>query len=271
VYGFMKLSKLLELYPKDVLGSLFTDNPFVAELALKSSFPCSAEGLLFVSSIMSNFGIHILALNLTCKKELQYMVFFIDYSRAKIKLEKLVEELRKHPNILNIKYKTKVLDEKIISAFAIPTFNLGTYKALILDVEEFSLVLEKIKEVYGTGGEAMLYYIGKILGEIAGEKYRGKRITEKFVIEDCLAFQAFGWGIVEVEYIDVKAQVVSLKVYNLFESIAVKGKKKKPNCHFVRGYLNGIYSRYFNKEVEVIETMCIAKGDPYCRFIVRPK
>ncbi len=63
----------------------------------------------------------------------------------------------------------------------------------------------------------------------------------------------------------------SLKVYNLFESITVKGKKKKPNCRFIRGYLNGIYSRYFNKEVEVIETMCIAKGDPYCRFIVRPK
>ena len=64
---------------------------------------------------------------------------------------------------------------------------------------------------------------------------------------------------------------MSLKVYNLFESITVKGKKKKPNCRFIRGYLNGIYSRYFNKEVEVIETMCIAKGDPYCRFIVRPK
>jgi len=265
------LPKLPELYPKDVLGSLFTDSPFVAELALKSKFPSSAEVLLFVSSIMSKFSIDILALNLTCKKELQYMVFFIDYSRAKIKLEKLIEELRKHPNILDVKYKAKVLDEKIISAFAFPTFNLGAYKVLILGVEEFSSAFEKIKEAYGTGGEALLYHIGKMLGEMAGERYRGKRITGKFVMEDCLAFQAFGWGIVDVEHVDVKAQVVSLKVYNLFESITVKGKKRKPNCHFVRGYLNGVYSRYFNREVEVLETMCIAKGDPYCRFIIRPR
>lgn len=265
------MSNVLELYPKDILGSFLTDNPFIAELAVKANFPSSTEGLAVISNVLLRFNVDILASNLTCKNNVQYMVFILDYTGIKGKIEEIVKELKKNPKILNVKYRTKTLDEKIISMFTTPTFNQGKYDALILGTEELGLVFERIKEVYGTGGEVLLYHIGEMLGEQSGKKYSVKHVTSEFIMEDFLAFQAFGWGIPKIEYVNVEEKTIVVRLYNLFESRVVKGKKDKVNCHFTRGYLKGIYSMFFNKKMKAEEVKCIAKGDPYCLFIIRPE
>jgi predicted hydrocarbon binding protein len=37
-------------------------------------------------------------------------------------------------------------------------------------------------------------------------------------------------------------------------------------CHFVRGYLVGVLSELFGRDVVLEETLCLSKGDPYCEF-----
>jgi len=259
-----------KLYPKDILGTIFTENPFIAEIALESEFSDSAKCVLFISQVLTKYNVYPLVFNMTSTDAKQYTVFFIDYSSIKGSLEGLVSELKGNPNILNVKFRVKRIREKILDMFAKPTFGQGKYVALVLGVDEFSWVYEKIKETYGSGGEAFLYHIGYSFGEIAGEKYMGKEITEDFIREDLLAFQAYGWGIPEILEIDLVEYGVVIRFYDLFESIHAKGKKNRPNCHFVRGHLAGLFSKFFNRKMFAIETKCIAKGDPYCEFVVKP-
>jgi len=259
-----------KLYPKDIPGTVFTKNPHIAEIALESNFPSSSGALRFVSNVLVKANMQVITFNTTCTDNRQYIVFFIDYSKAKYPIEVLIRELKENPHILNVKYRVKVVKEKIIDMFATPTFGQGKYPVLVLGVDEMSGVFEKVKEVYGTGGEALLYHIGYALGEIAGRKYAPEELTEDFIREDLLAFQAYGWGVLEIVKIDLEEPEVIIRLYDLFESAHVRGRKDKPHCHFVRGFLAGLLTVFLNTKMIVVELKCIAKGDPYCEFIAKP-
>ncbi|RLF10226.1 MAG: hypothetical protein DRJ98_06565 [Thermoprotei archaeon] len=61
-----------------------------------------------------------------------------------------------------------------------------------------------------------------------------------------------------------------MRFYDLFECVPVKYQKEKPNSEFFRGILSGGLSVIFDKVLLAVETKCIAKGDPYCEFVVKP-
>jgi len=79
---------------------------------------------------------------------------------------------------------------------------------------------------------------------------------------------AKGWDIPEVEVFDERRNEAVIRVYELFECLPFKGKLKEPKSYFFRGYLEGAFKTIFEAECMVNETECIAKGDPYCRFII---
>ena len=47
------------------------------------------------------------------------------------------------------------------------------------------------------------------------------------------------------------------------------GPSETPVCHSLTGYASGWASAFFGAEVLCIEPMCVAKGDPHCRFELR--
>ncbi|MFH1752210.1 MAG: 4-vinyl reductase, partial [archaeon] len=49
------------------------------------------------------------------------------------------------------------------------------------------------------------------------------------------------------------------------------GKSKKAICHTLRGYFTGTASNVCGKELEAIETKCMAKGDAFCEFVIKEK
>lgn len=58
-----------------------------------------------------------------------------------------------------------------------------------------------------------------------------------------------------------KSQVASL----FFDEF---GKSNFPVCHVPRGYYAGAASFLYEKELDAIESKCIAKGDPFCEFVI---
>lgn len=260
-----------KLYPKDILGTLHLKAGSIAEIAIEARFPDPTLGLKEVVDVLAEFGVHILVLNLTSKGERQFLTAFIEYSKIKGSLRDMVEKLRRNRYISEIKFKTKRVEEKIVDEFATPTFNLGSLPAMVLSREEFGRVLSEIKERYGTGGSAFLYIVGYRLGELSGEKYGAERVSKEFVMEDVLAFQAFGWGVPEVVEINLLKPRIRLRFYDLFESAGVREKSGEPFCHFFRGYLAGLFSKFLRKEVTVREIKCVARGDAYCEFIIEGK
>ena len=45
---------------------------------------------------------------------------------------------------------------------------------------------------------------------------------------------------------------------------------KEPSSHMFRGMLAGVIEEIANRQVISLEEKCIAKGDPYCQFVVKP-
>ena len=78
-------------------------------------------------------------------------------------------------------------------------------------------------------------------------------------------YRASGWGIIEFQEINYKEgrAKVRIKQHVVPESL---GKSDKPVCHDIRGYLAGIFSRYFGRRISATEVKCTATGNEYCEF-----
>lgn len=46
------------------------------------------------------------------------------------------------------------------------------------------------------------------------------------------------------------------------------GKSAQPVCHISRGFYAGAAQFLYDKELDAIETKCIAMGDSYCEFVI---
>ncbi|RLG92530.1 MAG: hypothetical protein DRO36_01100 [Candidatus Hecatellales archaeon] len=67
---------------------------------------------------------------------------------------------------------------------------------------------------------------------------------------------------------------VKVILLNNFEAESILehfGKQNEPSCHITRGALAGNLSMILGKDFVGKEVKCIAKGDNYCMFILKPK
>ena len=55
------------------------------------------------------------------------------------------------------------------------------------------------------------------------------------------------------------------------EYLNVFGPSTEPVCWLLSGYATGYCSEVFGQPLLCKETMCVAKGDPYCQFTVKSK
>lgn len=259
------------LYPKDVFGSFSIRDRIIAEFAIKANFINVSDGIKDISNVLSKHKLDILDLILTSMGSSQFFIAIVDCSRIEGELEKAIKDIENINGVNEVKYATKKLKEKLVDRFTIPTFGGGRFEALILGKDEFSQVLTEIKKSYGSGGEAFLYMIGFKLGSVCGEKYKPEMLTAEFIREDVLIFQAFGWGIPEIRYLDIKKPKIVIRFHKLFESAFVSERKTEPYCYFFKGFITGLFSKFFKKDLSVVEVKCIAKGDPYCEFIIEAK
>jgi hypothetical protein len=113
----------------------------------------------------------------------------------------------------------------------------------------------------------ILFLSGFQGGSLSSKKYRE---VFHFSDEEILRFMIemgpqIGWGRFELERFDPANKSLTLKVYHSPFAEAY-GLSQKPVCHFIRGVLSGMASVIFEKESEIMETRCLAKGDPFCRF-----
>lgn len=80
-----------------------------------------------------------------------------------------------------------------------------------------------------------------------------------------------GWGKSELVELDEES---SSGVFRTSESITaeyLKGTISEPVCHIWRGLTAGGTTSVFEKDIDWLEVKCIAKGDPYCEFIFKPR
>jgi predicted hydrocarbon binding protein len=139
---------------------------------------------------------------------------------------------------------------------------------------ELIILQERIKKEFGKKGLKLIYETGKVgfndlLRRI--EKFTSKK--EELQSLWLSIFKICGIGNLEIIEIDrEKFRAILQTNKNPFarEYLKEYGKQKEGVDYLTAGIIAGFFSRFFEKEVECEEKSCIAKGNVYCSFVVKP-
>ena len=211
---------------------------------------------------------------LTPKGEKAFTLIY-DLTGCNIPLKEVAEEIRK---IESIKEVTLIEQQAqgFLADTSSPIITAGGMRAIVLREIVWSILINKIREKFGSGGEALLYYMGVDMGLEAAIEHKkraealGLREPDKITrILGASIFTSTGWGRMQIDKFTLNPHYALITVYNNFECEI--GQASKPYSQLTRGLIAGYLSHLLGLEMEVNETECLARGDPHCRFECKPK
>ncbi|BAJ50992.1 conserved hypothetical protein [Candidatus Caldarchaeum subterraneum] len=180
------------------------------------------------------------------------------------------EQLAKSINLLNsvkrVTVVSKQLPNILVDELHFPLRVVGD-RAVIYRDGAYGEMIHAIRRQLGTAGEALLYHIGFSIGkgawkkikEICGEKMH---LLPKYIQYWNLVHSAA--RIIHIE-IDFEKKDFLIRAESVYECEVGRGHGK-PFSNIFRGSLAGILNEALGVET-VVETKCIAAGDPYCEFV----
>lgn len=200
---------------------------------------------------------------------------FLDFTNSDASPEELVRKVKQYDfveEVIIIKPKINgfiadtVSKMLAVSGDRAVIFREPGYKGLVAGIRKF-----------GPGIEAFLYYLGVEAGLEFGKKHReaGEKLgiikpEEIYRIISESLFNCVGYGLMKTVKIKAKPPYAVIRVHNCFECELGIGAEK-PFSHLVRGMIAGVLTELLGVKMIAIETKCIAKGDPYCEFEVKPE
>jgi len=243
IYGFMILAK-------NIPGSFYS---------ILETFAKNKLNIVYVSTSKPTFEEHA------------NLLLYVDFTGSKVKPENIVEELRNNSNALSVKNIEPVVEGIIVDTIHFP-LTIGDRRAIVLRKPIFEALIKGFREKFGSAGEAFLYYIGYEIGKEALKSHYQMSVnknSEELVRLSEALFKAVGWGRLRIlEYSSSDCFAIAI-VEKSFEC-ELAGKTNKPYSQFIRGALAGWFSEMTGKKCSAEETKCIAKGDPYCEFHIKP-
>ena len=230
--------------------------------------------LAVIASRMAELGINILSGLVTAEpgKETGTITLFLDLTNTGLTPEELLKEIRSLEVVADARETVKKLGDIAINGTAHTTLFLDK-RVIMLGVEDVSTMFNWLDETFRTGAHAILFNMGEQAGRAAArelnETYglRGRELVEAFLALHAAA----GWFDYEVASFDEEALNFVIRLYDNFECAPFAGRKKRPMSHLVRGGLAGLFSGIYGRDFKSTEVKCLAKGDPYCEFVLTPR
>jgi len=196
---------------------------------------------------------------------------FIDFTNSSIKPEDMVAQFRHMGFFKDIQIFAQTSLGFVYDKFFFP-LKVGNERAIIFRKPLYEAMFSGIRKEFGSAGEVFLYYMGLETGSRLFEDYKkiSGSVKPRTLIDIACAF-AFnmGWGVFKLQELNLKKKTVKMHVYDNFECISGKGAGK-PYSHFLRGVAAGLFLHCFKTAGSVEEIKCIAQGDPFCEFLIRP-
>jgi len=200
-----------------------------------------------------------------------YWIFTADLSQADVDLEDLIKEIKSVRGVINIDYGIEWFNEIGVPPFRIEINFMGE-KVIMWRERALSLFFKAIAEEFQDAGRAFLYHIGKNAGHSLGELWLDKIRKNDYrqLIEALLdLWRLTGWmSSYTIEELHPKPFRAVIIFHGLFTCTPFRGTKDRPYGDFIRGMLSGYVERVAKVKINSIEKKCIAKGDPYCEFIL---
>ena len=244
-------------------------NIFLLELLLKNR----PKALARISAVLGDYNVNILSsiIDAPVDSKEAKMLSFIECSRVKAPLDLIIEKLKELDVVLDVKVIKPNTPGLVINDLLYPLSCLGV-RIFCLHVTGWGALLKYLYDKFGASAKALLYYAG--YGSIRGMVKGIKKITglkDVRLLGACLQlFKASGFGDFKIIRFSLNPLNVIIRVHDLFECVTFKGMSKEPSSHMFRGMLAGVIEEIANRQVISLEEKCIAKGDPYCQFVVKP-
>ena len=259
-------------YPRIIPCAIYAPNRIISQVAITAENVPGA--LAKVASKMAEHKVNILSGLIMAEPDMASgtLTMFLDLTDADVDLSKLLKELR----ALNVVLKAEVVTKKIGDMAVDGTTHATTFlggRVVVLDVNDISAMLGWLIRTFYSGGRAIIFDMGKRVGASAAKKFKSSyELRGRELVETFLALQAAaGWFDYEVVSFDEGGPELDIRLYENFECLPLKGKSDKPVSNFVRGALAGVVGEAFERDFSVNEVRCLAVGDPYCEFVVKPK
>ncbi|MEM2929954.1 MAG: V4R domain-containing protein [Thermoproteota archaeon] len=197
-------------------------------------------------------------------------VAFLDFSNSVVTPQEALELVGKQEFVRSVRLILPSENGVLSDDYFFPLV-VGGERVVIFRKRVYEALFKGIREKFGTAGEVMLYYVGFNIGYKTYSDYAGIAGPEKpeAAVELAKTFlRTMGWGVVDIVKMDLENREVQARVYESFECEIGRGGETAYG-HFSRGLVAGFFTQVFGREVKAVETMCVAKGDPYCEFIVK--
>ena len=220
--------------------------------------------------VFARYGINILNVGAHALPEWERGVVFVfaDLTGLDVDVERVRRELEMATGG-RVHVKRAPVRGFMMDEFAFPLYVFPGVRSIILLGHDFQEMVRGLYEKIGETAAVLLYHLaysgGRFLAEYLSEKL-GLRERE-LLVEALKVYQAAGWGRVELVEYDLYGMRIILRLYDSVECEAFKGSDK-PVSQLIRGHLSGLLSGLLKADVRVMESKCIAKGDPYCEFYV---
>ena len=196
-----------------------------------------------------------------------------DFSQAVHDVNYLVERLKKDKRIEGIRVIPPRTGGLLILEGVKPVSYCGR-KTIIQSSQHFYSIIEGLGEASSGAILWHLWYKGGKYTYEAHRRIRGEGNSIDTLVDALLSTQALGWWEDSkiIAYNSIK-KMAKVRLWNSWECYEIKksmGIMSKPQSQLVRGFLSGLFSEHFGVEVVAEEVKCMAMGDPYCEFDIKP-
>ena len=260
--------------PKQVFAADFKTGAKLAQFSIQMRNVVGA--MHEQTEVLAKHGVRILSgfHNAPFQVESGEWSFFADFTKADMDPETLAAELRSSSSVLKVRYQTEG-DGFIIDDLHFPTL-LGSERVIVVRSTVLKAMIRRVNAIFGAESEpahVILHQIGEAGGISEFEsikQFTGVDFIRKNVARAFNLYTALGYGVSNVTALDFDRKTAEIHVREGFECASSNNPSGRRRSHFIRGLIAGWFSRLFESRISVVETECVARGDPECVFQIRP-
>jgi len=232
-----------------------------------------------ISKVLGKHNVNILCIAFSTSlpiRKSETGLIYLDLTDADASAEELARETEEIKAVKSLKIIYPPTEGFIVDNLSRKLL-VCNHRVIIIPWRLYKGLLVKIREELGTAGEVFLYYSGFHSGfEIAklnmemGAKLGLADPEQILKLITLNLLNSLGYGKLKLLSLKTNPAEATIRVYDSFECELGAGSRK-PFSAFLRGIIAGISTVFLNEKMSAKETKCIAKGDPYCEFIIKPE
>ncbi len=258
-----------DMHPKSVMAYAYQPGKRLFHIIFElRNQPGTMAG---VGSLLERFDIRMLQGFASSEGGRAVWGIFAEEGGRPVDLQELEGALRSSPFLIDATIRESK-DGLLVDSEHFPlTLGAGD-RIVIMRTNLLSGMFKRLRTLFGSGGNVVLYEEGLEYGKEAAEMWMG-RVGRRFVVEHAERLlqipSSVGWARVALEG-PPDGRTATVRLWDSFECSG----QKSDACYsqFVRGYLCGLFRAVTaGTAMECTETSCVAKGDGFCEFRVSPK